>query len=1448
MRKHVLNIIAYLLFITINSICIGATDTMSNATNTQPNLIHISGGEDAEGYTINFQNVSMLEFMKFISKIANINFIYNPGDLNFDINVLSDDPTSLENVMATFIQVLKINGFNLIEDGNNFVINRNAEIKQIPTIVSEEEPYIGKHFPAYVTRVFHLNNANPAQIAQLLRPMISSTAMIDVIPSSRLLIITDMTSNINQISKLLSILDQPQSALQVGSYIVKTNNTENLKILAEQIIIPVVGDTPIIFVAQPSTNVLYVISTPYYINLAMTLLTEIDSAPMNEQQKVLTGNNIFIYKLQYRSADFVENSLKNIGANAESLGFLSNGLYETIANVKYLKLTNSLLFIGPEDVLDRIKQLLAQIDVPGKPTTGNEHAYFYMFHPSHTTPNQLKIILLEIATSMDESGLSDQALIFTIQNAKIIDATQSILFTGDNSSIEEIKKLLIQVDQETANFKINASSFYIYKLKNATDDQMEKALHSFAANLQSSQNPDESLINAINSMKWVPDTNSLIFTGTEKAIVQLQNIVPSFDVQPLEVQAQLMQQRNAKSAFFMYTPKNVTPETLEASIEDVAQKLSQSGLADPSFITTLETAKYIPSSKTVLFTGTPSSIDRVQTLLSILDQTKEGSKVEEQIFIYTPKYANVDTIQDALSNFANSLPTSDTTRRVVQNAKWLDNSRSFIFQGSTASIDKIKQILAVTDVDNLSKENKTYFIYKLKYIPGDVVIKDLQQMIRTLQLDPTQKDSLTNTVSNIEWIKSTNSLFITGTKNDVDEIKNLIAEFDVGGQTQELEPTTFMIYKPLYISPEQAEIDLQAIASDLEDSGLSDVSLISTINSVKISQSGSALVFTGTQTNLDKVKTLLSTIDVSAGQEGKIQQVGMSSFFIYKIKYVSADFLTGHLNSIASQMQEIKGADKDFISAITNMRYVKDTNSIIFVGSAAALEQIRTLLDKFDVLQEGQPQPEITPRAPGGYTIYKPKYVPGPDLINILKDFEQNLKTSGVVQQNLFDVIDHLKWMEKTDSILISGTESDTIAVKDLLEKFDIPQKGAPKPANIGTFEDLSFLMYKLQYHQGDEIQTALKQIATDLKKGKDSVEAENLMNAIQSLQWIKVTNSLISSGEPRTLAKLKELLYSIDIPLTQVYIEVLVLQTTLGKLLDFGLQWASQGKYKNRFAYGFGNFPPAGTDPTNGTFGNNVSKISGTNVPTGSNIPFITGGDLGVIGDIILHKGTTYFSLGSLISAVEQDSDATIVLNQKIVAQDNNNAQLFVGSNIPFSGSTVQIIGQTQTTSSNLEYRDIGTSLSITPTIGDNDVVTLDIDLELSSTTNSGANTSSTSSVLPSNLLSASTTEKTTIQTKLLVPDNHFVVLTGMINDSTIHDRAGIPCLGGLPVIGVAFSQNNSTKVKQNVIMFLKPTIIKSSDIFKHITDRQEQLFREQADMEAYDAGINLVSTPDDK
>jgi type III secretion protein C len=433
--------------------------------------------------------------------------------------------------------------------------------------------------------------------------------------------------------------------------------------------------------------------------------------------------------------------------------------------------------------------------------------------------------------------------------------------------------------------------------------------------------------------------------------------------------------------------------------------------------------------------------------------------------------------------------------------------------------------------------------------------------------------------------------------------------------------------------------------------------------------------------------------------------------------------------------------------------------------------------------------------------------------------------TTQSIMHALFQILEqhHFKVREEHDYVLIEKMMEAEIKRKmsgllDLKHSpLDLPEQDLTAQTHDYLHSALitqdAFHVYKLQYHKGSEILQAIKLVAT-------SKSTAGFQQAIESLQWIESTNSLVFNSSSEVSHEIQRLIKSLDAPQKQVFIEVLVIETDGKEASEFGLEWGASGKYKNNLGLGIGNFAHG---PGN-VLANTLQNMSATHTPTGaSQIPLGRGFDLGVIGDIIFHKGRSFLSLAGLISALQRDGKISIVLNQKIITQDNKSSSIFVGDNIPFTGSIVQTIGASQQTTANVEYRDIGVSLKITPLLGDSDIITLDITEEITEARDDLRD-------LDSRVNGIQTT-KTNMATRVHVPDQHFLVLSGMVKNSKVNRKTGIPCLGGLPWIGVAFSKTKIEKEKKNILIFVRPQILHSFEQYKELSISENNGYHQEID-----------------
>ncbi len=1323
-------------------------------------------------YTINFTNISIIEYIRFVSKITNLNFVFEEGDLQFTVTVVSEEPVSAKNVMSALAQVLRVHDMTLLEQENNILIVKSTDVNQIPTIISGDLPNSQAGNAALVTQVFRIKNANLNAVAGILRPLISKGALIEVSNETRQLIVTDITTNIEKIASLLTSLDAPHTPLDIETFVVKNIGPQELISLTQQILTPFVEGNPLIFVPQTETNSIFIVSTPYLIERAIAVMEDLD-IPAKEMvvgQKAGPGKNVFIYKAINRSPSDLLSALLQINQELKSAPGAQTPVESAIENAQVVKDTNSIMFIADPDTVMAIKDMLASLDTPA---LGGKGGYF------------------------------------------------------------------------------------IYKIQHANEEQIEESLSQMASQLKNTPSPDEDLIEAIDSMRWIKETNSLVFTGSPTAITHLKTILPTFDVSPTQAKTHLA---GSKSNFLIYNPQFRTGQELEDSINEVAKNLRASNLANPTFMATIESMKWVPSNNSLIFTGDPQSLERIQVILKTMDVPHSYITKSTQVFIYKPQFASNTQIQSGLQKMVPTLDpntiSDQNLAKAINSMEWDGSTQSFIATSDPATIDRLKELLVSLDnpQDLTGKTAQGFYLYKLQNAQGDAVIAELKQIAKQIPQTNVQNQGVVMAIDKIQWVKSTNSLLITGSTDAISQIKILVGEFDNPVGTPSLSAkSSFLLYKPRTRTAEEIENEMATTTKDLEEAGLIDPDLFASLSSMKFVSATESLLFTGSPDTLVKVKEMLERIDSGKG-EGAIQHIGKVTFLVYKLQYVSGEQITSSMKNFATQLQNSKLEDKDLVKTIHDMRYIKETNSLLFIGSSDSLERINSLAQKFDIPSLVQVQATPPERPAATFVVYTPKSLNGEELISILCEFETNLQNSGVSDPGLFDAINNLKWIDKTSSLLISGDQVSVAKVQDLLLKFDVPSKQTGVPS-IESIDTTSFLVYKLQYHQGSAIRDALKQVGHSLSKSTASNQ-NALMDAINSLQWIQVTNSLLGTGEQDILIKLKDLIQNLDVPLRQVFIEVLVIETSVTDAQNFGLMWGSNVQYMNKTILNTGNMPlvgqnNGGTNTPVQNFTNVLENVTATATPqAGPNgLSFTNGFDLGVIGDIVMHKGKSFISLGSLVNALQQDTSSTVLLNPKIITQDNQQSIIFVGQNVPYTGAAVSTVGQSsQQTTGNIEYRDVGVSLTITPILGDNDIVTLDIVHDISEvlSSNSGGATVGTTQ------LTGLLTSHTHMETRVQVPDQHFVALSGMINDNKSRYRTAIPCLGGLPVVGALFSENDRALTKTNVIIFLKPYIINSYEQYKEITEHQEWVFKDNAVLpilkEEFDEGLDLVKTPDNE
>ena len=314
-------------------------------------------------------------------------------------------------------------------------------------------------------------------------------------------------------------------------------------------------------------------------------------------------------------------------------------------------------------------------------------------------------------------------------------------------------------------------------------------------------------------------------------------------------------------------------------------------------------------------------------------------------------------------------------------------------------------------------------------------------------------------------------------------------------------------------------------------------------------------------------------------------------------------------------------------------------------------------------------------------------------------------------------------------------------------------------------------------------------------------------------------TNSLIITAPEPLYRQVRGVIDQLDGRRAQVYVESMIVKIDVSKAAQFGVQWQNLFGQK-----GDGTVTGVGTNFGTGT-GNiitgSVALAGGattagtalTTAPTGFNI-----GVLKKIGSI--------YTLGALANFLETQTGANVLSTPNLVALDNEEAKIVVGSNVPFvTGSFASATTATGTVNpfQTVDRKDVGLTLRIRSQIGESGTIRMTIYQENSSVDASTANN-----------VNGPSTNKSSIETTVSVDDGSILVLGGLLTDSYSDTDNGVPGLSSLPLVGNLFKSASRTRTKSNLMVFLRPVVMRNQDSADQLTlGRYEAIRATQTDVE---------------
>ncbi|MDH3507523.1 MAG: type II secretion system secretin GspD [Gammaproteobacteria bacterium] len=364
---------------------------------------------------------------------------------------------------------------------------------------------------------------------------------------------------------------------------------------------------------------------------------------------------------------------------------------------------------------------------------------------------------------------------------------------------------------------------------------------------------------------------------------------------------------------------------------------------------------------------------------------------------------------------------------------------------------------------------------------------------------------------------------------------------------------------------------------------------------------------------------------------------------------------------------------------------------------------------------------------------------------------------------------------ERTNSVLVSGSLNNRLRYRALIAHLDSPNEE-------GGDTRVRYLNYADSEELATSLQTQFGAAGTGSEGATGPAGGVNI--------WADVgTNSLVINAPAAVLQDMTAVIDKLDIRRAQVKVDAIIVEVSEDSSGQLGITWALQGAESDQ-GIGLTNFGST----TTGVAQLATASAGGTADP--SLLPDGISFAIGQIRD----SGTSW---AALLTALQGDATTNIIATPSIVTLDNEEAEIRVGQEVPFLTGSYASTGANQGVANpfqTIQRQEVGTRLAITPQINEGSGVKLTIEQEQSSI---GAGASGAVDLV---------TNKRNITTSVFVEDQQILVLGGLIDDQLIESEQRVPFFGRIPGIGWLFRARSTERVKSNLMVFIRPTILRDN------------------------------------
>lgn len=386
---------------------------------------------------------------------------------------------------------------------------------------------------------------------------------------------------------------------------------------------------------------------------------------------------------------------------------------------------------------------------------------------------------------------------------------------------------------------------------------------------------------------------------------------------------------------------------------------------------------------------------------------------------------------------------------------------------------------------------------------------------------------------------------------------------------------------------------------------------------------------------------------------------------------------------------------------------------------------------------------------------------------------------------------------ERTNSVVVSGEPRARERVIKIINKLDMDQAAS---GNTKVFY--------LRYAKAADVIETLNGVSKSIT-GADGASNGASASSKINIYSNEATNSIIVNAEPNYIKEVENIIRKLDIKRAQVLVEAIIVEVSDSTSASLGIQW--------------------------GNTSGGIVQFTGSQVPVSS---LVTTSGISSLAN--LNGGGIGFYNGNwfgLLSMVQADSRNDVLSTPSIITMDNEEAEFNVGQEVPVKTGTQTSTSEASVRYDTIERKTVGTKLKFVPQINEGDSVMLTLEQEVSSVNSNSANDEN-----------GATFDVRTIKNSVLVKSGDTVVLGGLMNNQTVESVTKVPFLGDIPLLGELFKYTSSSYEKRNLMVFLRPIILREDGDYAELSAAKYSMFRNEQ-LQRNKRGLRLLpitlSTP---